>query len=50
MWMISGAVIGLIGLVIVTLRLRRKATAPKDIDVGTVSQSWMAQHRGSRQQ
>ena len=49
-WLQLALVVGLLGLLAVTMRrLHRVTPAPKpDIDVGTLSESWLAEQRGCR--
>ena len=46
---ILGFVVALVGiLVIVSRRLRSTRRAHSDIDAGTISESWLAEQRGSK--
>ena len=39
-------VAGVVGVVIVAVHIRRRAAARKGIELGVVSEIWVAQHRG----
>jgi hypothetical protein len=48
-WLQLALVVGLVGLLAVaTRRLRVSPNSDPDIDVGTVSEGWLAEQRGSR--
>lgn len=46
MWRLLAGVAGVVGVVIVVVHIRRRAAARKDIELGAVSQIWVAEHRG----
>jgi serine/threonine protein kinase len=46
MWRLVTGVAGVVGVVIVAVHIRRRAAARKDIELGAVSQIWVAEHRG----
>jgi hypothetical protein len=48
MWVLFTGVAGVVGVVIVATQIRRRTAARKDIELGAVSQNWVAQHRGRR--
>jgi hypothetical protein len=48
-WLQLALVVGLLGVVAVAMRrLLVSPNAQPDIDVGTLSESWLAEQRGSR--
>jgi hypothetical protein len=48
-WLRLALVVGLVGVIAIAMRRRRLAPhADPDIDVGTVSEGWLAEQRGSR--
>lgn len=46
MWVGIGLFGGLVLVAVSFLRLARRRTRPREIDVGAVSESWLAEHRG----
>jgi hypothetical protein len=48
MWSLLVGVIGAAVFIIVVARTRRRAAMRKRIEVGSVSEGWIAQHRGGR--
>jgi hypothetical protein len=49
-WLQLALVVGLLGFLAVTIRWLHRVSPDfyTDIDVGTVSERWLAEHRGSR--
>jgi hypothetical protein len=51
-WLQLALVVGLLGVLAVSMRRRRSVSPDSytdiDIDVGTVSEGWLAEQRGSR--
>jgi hypothetical protein len=47
MWSLVAGLLGAAGIIIVAIRIRRRAARRKHIDVGAVSHGWIAQQRGS---
>jgi hypothetical protein len=48
MWSLLFGVVGATAFVIVVARTRRRSAMRKGIEVGAVSEGWIAQHRGGR--
>ncbi|MGE0864247.1 MAG: hypothetical protein AB7P34_10125 [Vicinamibacterales bacterium] len=46
MWVGIGMVGGLVLVAVSLLSLARRRQKPRDIDVGAVSEAWLAEHRG----
>jgi hypothetical protein len=47
MWSLVAGLLGAVGIIIVAIRVRRRAGTRKPIDVGAVSDGWISQQRGS---
>jgi hypothetical protein len=47
MWSIFGGIAVAAGAIALIIRSRRRATRHQPIEVGAVSEGWIAQHRGS---
>jgi hypothetical protein len=48
-WLRLALVVGLVGVIVIAMRRRRVAPqSDRDIDVGTVTEGWLAEQRGSR--
>jgi hypothetical protein len=48
MWWLLAGIGGFAGLIILAARMRRGAAARKHLEVGAVSEGWLAEHRGGR--
>ena len=50
-WLRLALVVGLVGVIVIAIAMRHRRVTPqsdRDIDVGTVSEGWLAEQRGSR--
>ena len=49
MWLLVAGIAGTAVVIILTVRNMHRAARRQQIEVGAVSEGWIAQHRGSRQ-